>query len=340
MFKNNLYNLNSTNIFKDINNNNNNNNSLSILNIIRDQGFFIFKNILNDHEINIAKKYFYDNKVNYNRLKNEFINPFMINKVENLINKKLVNIKYRASNNNNSSDAGCFHRDLHVITPDKNIKVYTILIYLDGGNMQIIPESNKNQFMNFIDIIKYWKKIKNIQLSPRDILIFEMTTLHRGIFYNKQPNRRLIQLFDTVYEEDLDFFLKTVMHISCKDKCNKFISNFFINTSKNKFINKIINTVGYYNSAFGYGRGIIKKFISNKEIKYLSTESNQPRAIIINNIFQKDNLYVLNFKSIDIPKQEWNCYIFFAFFFNIIILILLISVVIFITFYILKNKLN
>ena len=59
-------------------------------------------------ELNIAKKYFYGNSVNYNKLFDKFIKPIMLRKVSNEIDKKLVNIKFRASNNNNSSDAGGF----------------------------------------------------------------------------------------------------------------------------------------------------------------------------------------------------------------------------------------
>lgn len=306
-------------------------NTRKILDIIKNEGFYIFRNQISDDELDIAKKYFKGNKVNYNRLKKEFIEPHMLNKVGNHINKNLINIKYRASNNNNSADAGSFHRDLHVTKRTRNVNIYTILTYLDGGIMELIPTSNKNQFINIFELLKYWRKKKLFTLNPGDILIFEMTMLHRGIFYKKQKNRRLIQLFDTVYEEDLEKSLNSVLHISCKDKCSKFTSNFFINRNKHKLSSNIINAFGYYNSAYGYGRNIITHFLSDKQIKYLSTESNQPRANIINNTFQPDNLYIINYKTKDILKNEWDYYKFLGFVLNLLCLLIMIITIIIIT---------
>ena len=85
-----------------------------IINTLKKKGFYVFRNMISPLELNVAKKYFYGNLVNYNRLRDRFINPFMLKKVGKEIDRNLVNIKYRASNNNNSSDAGAFHRDLHI----------------------------------------------------------------------------------------------------------------------------------------------------------------------------------------------------------------------------------
>ena len=47
------------------------------------------------------------------------------------------------------------------------------------------------------------------------------------------------------------------------------------------------------------------KYISNKPgVKYISTETNQPRVIVEDNTFQKDNLYKINFDTIDISVED------------------------------------
>ena len=51
----------------------------------------------------------------------------------------------------------------------------------------------------------------------------------------------------------------------------------------------------YYNTALGYTKLPMKYITSQKDVKYISTETNQPRVIVEDNTFQKDNLYHPNF---------------------------------------------
>jgi len=294
---------------------------------IKDVGYYVFRNMIATEELNVAKEYFYDHKVNYNRLRDEFIRPFMLNKVGNEMNKKLVNIKYRASNNNNSSDAGVFHRDLHIKSGESRVSNFTVLTYIDGGVMELIPRSNRMQNIDIFDVSKYYDSRVSIDLNPGDVLIFEMATIHRGIFYKKQANRRLIQLFDTVYEEDLDYFLKTTIHVPCKDRCSKKISDYFINVHKNKVLTNMANSFLFYNTAIGYTKLPISMITSRIGVKYISTESNQPRVVIEHDTFQKDNLYSPNFEIVDMSMADRERFLFLAFFLNNILIIVLIIVI-------------
>ena len=299
-----------------------------IKNIIKEKGYYVFRNMISKTELNIAKKYFYGNQVNYNKLFDKFIKPIMLKKTGKEIDKNLVNIKYRASNNNNSSDAGAFHRDLHIKSGEKRVSCHTLLTYIDGGVMQLIPTSNRNQNIDLLDINQYFDLREEIEMYPGDVLMFEMATIHRGIFYKKQESRRLIQLFDTVFEEDLDYFLKSVLHIPCGNKCDKNASDTFIKIHKTKLFSNVLNTLGYYNAALGYSKLPIKYITSNPNIKYISTETNQPRVIVEDNTFQKDNHYHPNFETIDISIEDRERYMFLSFILNQILTILLIIVII------------
>lgn len=155
-----------------------------------------------------------------------------------------------------------------------------------------------------------------------------MTTIHRGIFYKKQESRRLIQLFDTVFEEELNYFLKTVLHVPCRDNCSKPQSEFLINLNKNKTLSNILNKFIFFNTAIGYSKLPIKYITSVEGVKYISTDTNQPRVVIENDTFQKDNLYALNFPVKEIHEHERNRYIFLNFLLNQILLFVLICVIV------------
>ena len=96
----------------------------------------------------------------------------MLKKVGAELNKNLISIKYRASNNNNSSDAGSFHRDLHIKSNEKRVNNFTVLTYIDGGIMQLIPRSNRNQAIDILDIGDYYNNLVELKMNPGDILMF------------------------------------------------------------------------------------------------------------------------------------------------------------------------
>lgn len=297
--------------------------------ILKETGYYIFKKIIPNKFLEIAKKYIVDKNVNYNRLNKEFINPHMLSSVGKEIDRNIINIKYRVSNNNNSTDAASFHRDLHNYSNNKNTRVYTILTYIDGGNMELIPGSNRYPRMNIPQAFHFMNKRKSNILEPGDILMFEATTIHRGIFYKNQKDRRLIQLFDCVFDYDYDYYMRTIMHTPCKDKCDKEFAGSLVKLNKSKTMSNLMNFFIYFNTAFGYSKLGLSPFTKDKEIKYVSTDSNQARLNIKNDTFQKNNLYIMNVegeKNWDIKNRR--IFLFLSFLLNLLIILILIILVI------------
>ena len=98
--------------------------------------------------------------------------------------------------------------------------------------------------------------------------------------------------------------------------------------NKNKKYSEFLNSLGYFNAALGYSKLPSKYFSSEPDIKYLSTESNQPRLEVINNTFQVDNHYIMNFETKDITTKDRKMFLFLSFVLNQILVIILAIVII------------
>ena len=297
---------------------------------LEENGYIIFRDVIDKKSVIYAREQITD-KVNYYKLK-PFIDLEMISKVNLLTNMDLDYIKYRVSNSNNSSDAGAFHRDIH--TYDKTQPIYTCLAYLDESMLEIIPKSHKQLCIPYLKFHKYFKSKIQLKMRPGDILLFNASLLHRGIFYNNNTNnRRLIQLFDCVSVKNMKEFEKSILHIPCRDKCSSLISNLFINLHKNKFTSNLSNKLALLSSFRGYGYTLNTiKFIrhKDKEIKHVSTESerNRPKTNIYDNKFHESNTYNMNkYRMKDIDENRRTLYRFFTFDIEYIILLLFLTVV-------------
>jgi cell wall-associated NlpC family hydrolase len=102
--------------------------------------------------------------------------------------------KYRVSDNNNA-DASGFHRDIFA---QKNIKLpcYTFLHYFDETIMEVIPGSHNQLFVPVSKLVPTLQKSVRVTIRPGDLLIFDATLLHRGIFFVNLKSRKLIQVFE------------------------------------------------------------------------------------------------------------------------------------------------
>ena len=97
--------------------------------------------------------------------------------------------KYRFSNNNNSSDASTFHRDLYNHTENDIVPIFTVLVYFDDTQMELIPGSHiKNNKYSFDDL-------KIIDIKAGNTLIIFANLLHRGKNFTNSGNRRILQIF-------------------------------------------------------------------------------------------------------------------------------------------------
>ena len=163
--------------------------------VLDNQGYILLTNILNNNELDIGLSSIEDNKVDYSVVKN-FIDNIFFKKIKE--NSTVITdpyyVKFRLSNNNNSTDASTFHGDIYNNTQSKLLPIYTCLCYFDDAKLEIIPGSHK--YNNIGSSIESYNKKKIINIHRGDILIFHSNIHHRGINFNKTGNRRLLQVFE------------------------------------------------------------------------------------------------------------------------------------------------
>src|SRR5438094_668015 len=106
-------------------------------------GYILFKNVLNVKPAYLC--FNKEKKIDYVNM-SKYIRDEMLNKVDKLLGWKSDYIKFRVSDNNNSSDASTFHRDT---IPQKNIirPCFTCLAYLNPTIMEVIPKSHKQLYI-------------------------------------------------------------------------------------------------------------------------------------------------------------------------------------------------
>ena len=306
------------------------------MDILNKNGYIIIKDAINLNILNKTKEYIKNDKVNYSEM-TDFIQTDIFKIINNKLNDKYDYMKYRVSNNNNSSDAGSFHKDTKEgFTCCKLNTIFTCIMYWDKSMFQLIKGSHNILIMTPDELINYYKQKITINVNPGDLIIFHSNLLHRGIFYKKVPNRRILQIFDIVKKKDYDYYTKNILHIPCKDKCSNLFNNYLQKLNKIKCISELINFLNYINVGRNYGVIFNQKY-SNKKYIYLSSEANADRLIkIVKNTFQDNNLYIINpnLNNLnDIPKDYINLYRFYNDYANNIILFILIVILLFITYY-------
>ena len=277
-----------------------------------EDGYILYKNILSKEEINEGVNCIKENKVDYIRIQN-FIENTMLQKVNTKLNFQLKYLKYRVSDNNNSSDAGSLHRDIVCINNKIEFPLYTCLTYFDKTVMELIPKSSDKNNYDLIESIPLFFNSKKLTMEPGDILFFKSNILHRGIFSEKLEHRRLIQVFD-IFEnlESYDKYKKRVLNV----KGNEKNADLFIYLHKNYFSSYILNIFGFLNASTGHGyndNDFTTKYLKLPygNYSYISTEGLRSRIIVEPRTFQDINKYVLNDKGIDdLPDELYDNYIY------------------------------
>lgn len=143
----------------------------NIKNELLNNGYYIFRNIINKEDIQFAKNNIVGNKVNYTNI-NKFINKSMLHTVNKELNWNMQCVKYRVSNNNNSKDAGAIHRDVIYFNVNKIYPVFTCLSYLDNTTMELYPNSYYYNNMCLSSAIKNYNKSIKVKINEGDILLF------------------------------------------------------------------------------------------------------------------------------------------------------------------------
>lgn len=169
-------------------------------------GYIVLKNKLTDTELEYGTSSIQGNQVDYTKVKS-FIDDIFLYKIkESGIITDPRYVKFKLSNNNNSTDASTFHGDIYNHTPTEILPIYTCICYFDDAQLEIIPDSHK--YNNPGSSIESYNKRQIIHVSRGDILIFHANIHHRGINFNKTSNRRLLQVFEVfpdkeTYEEHI-----------------------------------------------------------------------------------------------------------------------------------------
>jgi hypothetical protein len=281
---------------------------------LENDGYILIRNIIPMDKVYLAQKYITKDKVNYSVI-DKYIKENMLAIINNKFGWETIHNKYRVSNNNNSSDASSFHRD--IICQDiyyKNPAEWrlnpsmTVLSYLDTTVMEIIPGTHKKPIIPWSEMMYTYNTRRRITINPGDILLFYSTTLHRGIFTENLENRRLIQVFETYKtKEEYQRYSNDIYHV----KSAETYSNMMIWLSKQDISMYLMNIVGYLNAAKGYGH------ITN-DMPYLSSEGTRGRLVLdFTQEWQPINKYVFHEIKSDLPEEyiykfNWYCYnIFF-----------------------------
>lgn len=277
---------------------------------LNSKGFLVLKNAITTQENAQARSCIQGQTMEYTKMK-VFIEETMLKKLSTNINARISYGKFRVSDNNNSIDAGAFHRDIMPTTKSQTtLPVYTCLCYLDGTVMELIPGSHNNLVMSYKEALKTYQKKIRLIVEPTDLFIFNSSMIHRGIFTENLEHRRLIQVFNC--------FLNDTHKIQYGEQIlstpgNGSYSSLSLALYKNPITGFVPNLFGYFNAATGGG-------ISNSEslkcpfdvskYTFYSSEGLCERIDIVANTMQKLNLYYLKDKKNTLPIECMKSYMY------------------------------
>lgn len=165
-----------------------------------------------------------------------------------------VMTKYRVSNQENKIDASFLHNDLkNVSRTNTPIPCHTVLLYGDKGRMQLIPKSHHKTHESIIHAVRDLNNTITIDIEPGDLLVFNASLMHRGVFFNTEDNRRLMQIFE-VYpnEETFDRFAPMVdTNYVSKSSVLRTLQEVNKKTATQPIINELTNILMYFNYRLG-----------------------------------------------------------------------------------------
>ena len=215
--------------------------------MIHEDGYIILKNILTEDDLETALISMVGDKVDYVIMKKFIDTVFFPNIVKNSHITNPHYVKFRFSNNNNSTDASLFHGDVYNHTELDMIPLYTCLCYFDNTQMELIPGSHKKN--KDWSVESYNKKIV-VDLARGDILIFHSNIHHRGINFDKKGDRRLLQVFDVFPDTATYNQHSSKLSIVSSTKSNKNLGGQFLyNISKYP---SIIDTATFFHYILVY----------------------------------------------------------------------------------------
>ena len=198
------------------------------MNLLPTQGYVILKNHLQGYEIEDGLSHIHPNgdSVDYAGFKGFVDRVFFRHIRDELGWSDPTYIKFRFSNKQNAKDASTFHGDVynHSYAYRKNdskeggendskvgadtapvfdiLPIYTCLTYFDNAQMELVPYSHLSERLRRERGIptassELYKTRRVVALKAGDILVFHANLHHRGLFYDVQQHRRILQVFET-----------------------------------------------------------------------------------------------------------------------------------------------
>lgn len=286
--------------------------------LLINDGFLLLPNVLTPKQIEYARSCMSNKNVKYNSM-TYFIDEMMMKVIDqNLGWNKSTHLKYRASDNNNSSDAGSIHRDIfvrHMVNEKEadqiaSIPVYTCLCYLDRTVMELVPGSHRQAQMSFGQAWdRYWGNRQRVTISPGDLLIMHSTLLHRGIFTERLPHRRLIQVFEVFPSEEIkNWYLPNILHVPSNSSLKT--SEFALYIHKNVVLTGIVSFFSFFLAATGHDPDYRNTndnaaVVAATQHQFYSSEGTQPRLIPNpKNTWQPGNHYILRENLPSVSSEE------------------------------------
>ena len=179
---------------------------------LKDDGFYIYKSVLNENEI-LDIKNSCENK-NYKTPKHILLNHPNLNKIVKSISPEYVFQDYIWIIE--KSAVHTCHRDNNgdFFNEGQKHPSYTMLIYLEDMEkcLGVIPTSHKNKYSYFID---FNRNLVNLLCQKGDVILFNANLIHVGTLNNRENNLR-IQLKVT-HKDDVD-------HLSYYQNFNKILN--------------------------------------------------------------------------------------------------------------------
>jgi len=187
-----------------------------------------------------------------------FIRRNILDEVDRHLGWQTQYTKYRASDNNNSVDAGAIHRDLVYHSPtSEHAPVFTVLMYFDHAVVQLYPGSHHRTHMGYIEAVAAYSEHLDLRMSPGDILVFSASILHRGVFtaqVGEGAHRRVVQIFDVFpSRESMARHGPRLAHMPASASNTSSLGSFAKFVSHSPVLAPIASWLGYLHASTGYG---------------------------------------------------------------------------------------
>ena len=253
------------------------------------QGYVIIRGCVKQETVNTFRNNVTKTEVNYKNM-----SPVVYD-VKNCLRENFgwepIMTKYRVSNHENKIDASFLHNDVKNISRTNTpIPCHTVLLYADKGRLQLIPKSHRKTHISLIHATYDISNLITVDIEPGDLLVFNASLMHRGIFFNTEDHRRLMQIFEVYPNQETFKKFGTMVDTSYVNKSNtlKTLQNVNRQTSTQPMINEITNIIMYYNYRLG-NQPQFNKIPDSYRSQFASNET-KPRLMSLDDTTM--NLYV------------------------------------------------